>query len=84
MKSHLQKSPPAGNEGAAMYTLGVVVNGVNYTLTATRETGAAMASDPCGDLTLTMEPDRWSTTTGTICHIRRCGGGLLALRPRVR
>lgn len=51
------KSPPAG-EGAAMYTLGVVVNGVNYTLTATRETGAAMASDPCGDLTLTKDGTR--------------------------
>jgi len=50
-------SPPAG-EGSAMYTLGVVVNGVDYTLTATREAGSPMASDACGDLTLTKDGTR--------------------------
>ncbi|MGE5450644.1 MAG: type IV pilin protein [Acidobacteriota bacterium] len=50
-------SPPA-SEGATMYTLGVTVAGTTYTLTATRQTGSAMAHDPCGDLTLTQDGTR--------------------------
>lgn len=45
-------SPPGG-EGTTMYTLSVVVAGADYTMTATRQRGSAMANDPCGDLTLT-------------------------------
>lgn len=47
-------SPPAG-EGAAMYTLSVVVAGTDYTLTATRQAGSAMEHDACGNLTLTKD-----------------------------
>ena len=57
-------SPPAG-EGAAMYTLGVVVNGAAYTLTATRQAGSAMANDACGDLTLTQDGTRGVTNWGS-------------------
>ena len=46
-------SPPAG-EGATMYTLGVVVNGSAYTLTATRQAGSSMANAAWGDLILTQ------------------------------
>lgn len=45
-------SPP---EGRVQYTLSVTVGGTGqtYTLTATRAPGGAMASDPCGDLSVT-------------------------------
>lgn len=50
-------SPPAG-EGQPMYTLGVVVDGRTYTLTATRQAGSAMENDACGNLTLTQDGTR--------------------------
>ncbi|MEN9453261.1 MAG: hypothetical protein RLZZ369_2320 [Pseudomonadota bacterium] len=56
-------SPPA-SEGAAMYRLGVVVNGTGYTITATRQSGSAMANDACGDLTLTHDGTRSVTNWG--------------------
>lgn len=56
-------SPPAG-EGQAMYTLGVVVDGTTYTLTATRQAGSAMEKDACGNLTLTQDGTRSVTKYG--------------------
>jgi type IV pilus assembly protein PilE len=56
-QTSLVSSPSAG-EGSAMYTLSVVVDGANYTLTATRQTGSPMASDRCGNLTLTKDGTR--------------------------
>jgi len=53
-------SPPAG-EGQAMYTLGVVVDGASYTLTATRQAGSPMEKDACGNLTLTQDGTRGLT-----------------------
>lgn len=47
-------SPPAG-EGSTMYTLSVAVSGTDYTLTAQRQVGSAMANDACGDFTLTQD-----------------------------
>ena len=43
---------PAPGQGTAVYAVAVVATQTSYTITATRKTGTAMASDVCGDFTV--------------------------------
>lgn len=59
-------SPPPG-EGAAVYDLALEPNDDSYTITATRKSGTAMASDKCGNFTVdqlgrkSIEKDTWGS-----------------------
>ena len=50
MPANLRMSP---KQGGAVYNIATVATATSYTLTATRATGGAMASDKCGDFTMT-------------------------------
>lgn len=50
-KARFSTSPPPG-EGAAVYDLALESTADSYTITATRKTGTAMASDKCGNFTV--------------------------------
>jgi type IV pilus assembly protein PilE len=66
LKARFSTSPPPG-EGTAMYDITVVATKDSYTLTATRKSGTAMASDKCGDFTVdqlgrkSIVDDTWKT-----------------------
>lgn len=61
-----------GADASKRYTIAVVGTATTFTLTATRKTGTAQATDKCGNLTLTNTGVRGMVTGTSTLDVNEC------------